>query len=192
MNDIDNFIHNLFSCFEETEELKELKKKTHKELCEKYDVLISQGLTHDEAILQIKIDFGAREFVLHQLNEKKAISHYEKFKSLYPKLKNFGLIAIGAVTLLAITVAGTTSLKLEMLTTWIVLIILLVFFEMTVEYLDYWFTNRYSFMKPDAEKRQLEKPKTHKEKKESQPKPRNTQKKKRSNKPRKQSKRVKK
>lgn len=170
LKEIDDYIHTLFIDFENTEEVKAIKKSTKEQLEAKYNTLTGQGMSKEDALLKIKIDFGAKECILHNITENKSVEHYNKFKSIYPRLKNSGIIAIGGVTLFSMVFAGTTELKIEALVTWVVLIILLVFFEMIVEYIDYWYSNRYSYLKPQKTEKQLKKEENKRIKKQNKQK----------------------
>lgn len=159
MKEIDDFVHTVFSDFAETDDVLKLKKETNKELTDKYNALIAGGMKKDEALIKIKTEYGARECVMHRLHEEKSVRHFNTFKRIYPKLKNSGIIAVLAVTVFAMVFAGTTEMKLEALTVWIILIIALVFFEIIVEYIDYWYGNRYNYVLPPKTEKQLRKEK---------------------------------
>lgn len=159
MKYIKEYVNQIFEDFDDNEETQKVKTAIYNELSNKYEKLIEDNFSPKDAMLKIKIEFGTKECIIHRINENRSMNNYEKFKKFHPLLKKSGLAALLIITVFAMTLAGTTELKIESLITWVILIILLVLFEIIVEYIDYYYNRRYSYI--NSNHSQIKKKKTN-------------------------------
>lgn len=83
---IENYVETMFMNLPETEEIQHLKNDILLNMIEKYEELVSQGMTENEAIGSVISEFGNVDELLNELEIKKETKNNNIFNNDFPTL----------------------------------------------------------------------------------------------------------
>lgn len=149
MKEIDDFVEELFirnsnlRMVRKPESYDGAKKYILNRLNSKYDALISQGWESREALTKVLADFGADEGVMRAVAYEEMKASYEKFDRNYKKLQKIGFAGVIIWPIMFVSFLFTVESKITFLVIWVVYLILLAAYIITINYMDYRFKKKF-------------------------------------------------
>lgn len=144
------YIESLFQELPSSEAAEYIKRKLITSLEIKYQEKLAEEVSAEEAFRQVLFDFGAQQGMEAALLDYQLKTKYARFKKYYPKMLRFGFLGVLILPLGFLVMMFSLDAKLVALLGWIISLIALAAFLLTVDYINY----RYGkLMENKAEKR---------------------------------------
>lgn len=136
---IDIFIDKWLPADENDDVITAVRQNLRADFVCKTDELIAQGISEETAQAQILAEFGAKEGMLRSVITERLKRRYIKFQKRYPVMIRCGIVSlIFAPLLIAFCFSGVDT-KISSLVAWVVAVVTIVIYIITVEYVDYRF-----------------------------------------------------
>ena len=138
MNEIDRFLQETFRDLPGGEEsVMAAKEALRVRMIQQYEDCIRKGMSPAYAYVRVVEEFGRKEGAAAEITRQKLLKAYQHFMKRYPRMVKAGFLGIIICPLVFLVLMLGLEWKLIFLTFWILSILILAVYILTVEYIHF-------------------------------------------------------